>query len=79
MPSCKIQKKQEESKTFHKVHVIETNDDFLDKVCEEGSESWWAGWQERGRREIEMPATFTTADVYSSPYAICCRMIQPNK
>ena len=31
--------KQEEDKTFHKLHVLVMNDDFLDRVCGLGSET----------------------------------------
>ena len=32
--------KQEEGKTFHKLHVIGMNDDLRDRVREVGSETW---------------------------------------
>ena len=32
--------KQEEGKTFHKLHVLGMNDDGWDKVREVGSETW---------------------------------------
>ena len=32
--------KQEEGKTFHKLHVLGINDDLWDRVCGLGSETW---------------------------------------
>ena len=32
--------KQEEGKTFHKLHVLGINDDLWARVCEVGSETW---------------------------------------
>ena len=36
--------KQEEGKTFHKLHVLGMNDDFWDKACGLGIETW-KGWE----------------------------------
>ena len=33
-------RKQEEGKTFHKLHVQGMNDDLWDRVCGLGSETW---------------------------------------
>ena len=38
--AVKLSGKQEEGKTFHKLHVLGMNDNFWDRVREVGSETW---------------------------------------
>ena len=33
-------RKEEESKMFHKLHVLGIKDDFWDRVCELGKQTW---------------------------------------
>ena len=40
MASCRIRKRKEEGKTFHKLHVIGMNDHLWDRVLGLGSETW---------------------------------------